>query len=110
MYAIRSYYGRLALRHDTADRRLTPIAMRVGLASKEREERFRRKVEGMDAVRELLRARRVSQADAARDAAFAPHVGEDLARALADPRIAELDVEAIEPGATAFPREWVEGA
>jgi len=100
---------RLALRHDTADRRLTPIAMRVGLASKEREERFRRKVEGMDAVRELLRARRVSQADAARDAAFAPHVGEDLARALADPRIAELDVEAIEPGATAFPREWVEG-
>lgn len=100
---------RLALRHDTADRRLTPIAIRVGLASKERAERFERKVEGMDAVRELLRARRVSQADAECDGAFSPHVGEGLARALADPHIAELDVETIEPAVSAYPRDWVQG-
>ncbi len=100
---------RLALRHDTADRRLTPVGMRVGLVTPERAERFGRKLGAMDAIRELLGARRVSQEDAARDPVFAPHVGEDLARALRDPRVAELDVEAIEPGAGAYPEEWVDG-
>jgi len=100
---------RLALRHDTADRRLTPVGMRVGLVTTERAERFGRKLEAMGSIRDLLGARRVSQEDAARDPVFAPHVGEDLARALRDPRVAELDVEAIEPGAGAYPEEWVNG-
>ncbi|PKL25986.1 MAG: tRNA uridine-5-carboxymethylaminomethyl(34) synthesis enzyme MnmG [Spirochaetae bacterium HGW-Spirochaetae-3] len=100
---------RLALRHDTADRRLTPVGMRVGLASTERAERFGRKLEAMDAIRALLGARRISQEDAARDPVFAPHVGEGLSRALRDPRVAEMDVEAIEPGAGAYPEEWVTG-
>ena len=100
---------RLALRHDTADRRLTPVGMRVGLVTPERAERFGRKLEAMDVIRDLLGARRVSQEDAAGDPVFAPHVGEDLARALRDPRVAELDVEAIEPGVAAYPDEWVEG-
>ncbi len=100
---------RLALRHDTADRRLTPLGLRVGLATPERAERFARKMEAMDAVRELLRARRIEREDSAWDAAFAPHVGEDLSRALRDPRIAEMDVEAIEPRLGAYPADWVEG-
>lgn len=100
---------RLALRHDTADRRLTPIGERVGLASAERLERFRRKTGAMDSIRELFRARRITQADAARDAVFAPHLGEDLARALRDPRVAELDVEIVEPAVGAYPVEWVTG-
>jgi tRNA uridine 5-carboxymethylaminomethyl modification enzyme len=100
---------RLALRHDTADRRLTPIAAHVGLASPGRLERFARKSLAMDAVRELLRARKITQADAERDAVFAPHVGEELSRALRDPRVAELDVERIEPGVAAHPAEWVTG-
>jgi len=100
---------RLALRHDTADRRLTPIGTRVGLVSPERQERFRRKLEAMDAIGELFRARRISQADAARDAVFAPHLGEELARALRDPRVAELDVVTIEPAVGVYPAEWVTG-
>jgi tRNA uridine 5-carboxymethylaminomethyl modification enzyme len=100
---------RLALRHDTADRRLTPIAARVGLASPERVERFARKSQAMDAVRELLRARKITQADAGRDAVFIPHIGEELSRALRDPRVAELDVERIEPGVAVHPAEWVTG-
>jgi tRNA uridine 5-carboxymethylaminomethyl modification enzyme len=100
---------RLALRHDTADRRLTPIAARVGLASPERLERFARKSLAMDAVRELLRARKITQADAERDAVFVPHIGEELSRALRDPRVAELDVERIEPGVAIHPAEWVTG-
>jgi tRNA uridine 5-carboxymethylaminomethyl modification enzyme len=100
---------RLSLRHDTADRRLTPIGMRVGLATPDRALRFTRKTAAMDAIRELLRVRRITQADASRDPVFAPHLGEELARALRDPHIAELDVKAIEPGLSPYPDPWVTG-
>ncbi|MDX9899652.1 MAG: tRNA uridine-5-carboxymethylaminomethyl(34) synthesis enzyme MnmG [Spirochaetia bacterium] len=100
---------RLALRHDTADRRLTPLGIRLGLATEERAERFSRKLQSMDAIKDLLKARRISQDDAEREAAFVPHVGESLAKALSDPRVAGLDVEAIEPATGAFPPLWVNG-
>ncbi len=100
---------RLSLRHDTADRRLTPLGLRVGLASPERAERFGRKTLAMEAVGDLLRTRRVSEADAGRDAVFIPHVGEGLARALRDPRVAGLDVVALEPALAGYPAEWVRG-
>jgi tRNA uridine 5-carboxymethylaminomethyl modification enzyme len=100
---------RLSLRHDTADRRLTPIGMRVGLATPDRALRFTRKTAAMDAIRELLRVRRITQADATRDPVFVPHLGEELARALRDPHIAELDVKAIEPGLSPYPDPWVTG-
>jgi tRNA uridine 5-carboxymethylaminomethyl modification enzyme len=100
---------RLSLRHDTADRRLTPLGLRVGLVSPERAERFSRKTLAMEAVGELLRARRISSTDASEDAVFVPHVGEDLARALRDPRVAELDVVALEPALAGYPAEWVHG-
>ncbi|MBU0927381.1 MAG: tRNA uridine-5-carboxymethylaminomethyl(34) synthesis enzyme MnmG, partial [Spirochaetes bacterium] len=77
--------------------------------SADRAERFGRKASAMDAIRELLRARRVTREDAGLDPAFAPHVGEELSRALRDPRVAEKDVRLVEPGAAAFPAEWVSG-
>lgn len=100
---------RLSLRHDTADRRLTPVALRIGLATPDRAERFARKTEAMDAIRQLLKARRVTQVDTARDAVFAPHLGEELSRALRDPHIAELDLKAIEPALSPYPDPWVTG-
>jgi tRNA uridine 5-carboxymethylaminomethyl modification enzyme len=48
---------RLVLRHDTADTRLTPKARALGLIGEERWERFVKKTEGLDAIRELLRQR-----------------------------------------------------
>jgi len=49
---------RLALRHDNADRRLTPTAARFGLAERERIERLAAKTAEIEAVGATLAARR----------------------------------------------------
>jgi tRNA uridine 5-carboxymethylaminomethyl modification enzyme len=100
---------RLSLRHDTADRRLTPIGIRAGLVAPGRRERFERKLEGLAAIRELLRARRITARDAELHAAMAPHIGEGLDRALKDPGVAEIGGLALEPALAGFPAEWLEG-
>ena len=51
---------RLALRHDNADRRLTPLAARLGLAEPERIARLAEKTAGIDAAVEVLTAHRVA--------------------------------------------------
>ncbi|MCL2834173.1 MAG: tRNA uridine-5-carboxymethylaminomethyl(34) synthesis enzyme MnmG [Treponema sp.] len=53
MFTSRAEY-RLLLRHDTADKRLTPKAGEIGLADGRRMEEFRRKTLGLDAIQELL--------------------------------------------------------
>jgi tRNA uridine 5-carboxymethylaminomethyl modification enzyme len=50
---------RLVLRHDTADTRLTPRAKELGLIDKKRWEGFVKKAEGLEAVRELMRQRKI---------------------------------------------------
>lgn len=57
---------RLALRHDNADRRLTPLAARLGLAEPERVVRLEAKLAEIEAARAMLAARKsggVSLAD-----------------------------------------------
>lgn len=99
---------RLSLRHDTADARLTPLAMRIGLADRERVERFERKREGLAAVRRILEDRTVSREDAAERAELSSHVGETFARALRDHKVADLGLEALLPEMSALPREWTD--
>jgi len=54
---------RLLLRHDNADRRLTPLAIELGLASPERIRRFEAKCEAIASGKELLAERYVFERD-----------------------------------------------
>lgn len=91
---------RLALRQDSADLRLTPIAIRLGLADETRREAFERRKTGVGEIADLLSARRIAVADAEAEPAYLPHVGESLAAALRDPRVGALADAA--PGLKAF--------
>jgi tRNA uridine 5-carboxymethylaminomethyl modification enzyme len=50
---------RLVLRHDTADSRLTPKAKELGLADEKRWEKFVKKTEGLEAIKELMGQRKI---------------------------------------------------
>lgn len=101
---------RIALRHDTADRRLTPKGRDIGLVDDARWERFLERSSGIETVVALLKARRISGADARQEPALLPHVGESLALALRDPRIS-LEMEVAVAGLPKSLRpDWVETA
>ncbi|HUX37091.1 MAG TPA: tRNA uridine-5-carboxymethylaminomethyl(34) synthesis enzyme MnmG [Rectinemataceae bacterium] len=101
---------RIALRHDTADRRLTPRGRAIGLVDPRRMERFEEKMAGIATIRGLLRERKIAAADASAEPALLPHIGESLSLALRDPRISLglPSLAGVLPKAT--PRDWIETA
>ena len=76
---------RLALRHDTADARLTAKGHSVGLQTEAAWERFLGKRLKMEEIRELLRTRRVNGVDSKAHETFTPWLGKSLETVLKDP-------------------------
>jgi tRNA uridine 5-carboxymethylaminomethyl modification enzyme len=99
---------RLALRHDSADLRLTPIAAGIGLADERRLERFERRRAGLAEIKDLIAARRIAQADVAALAPLAPHVGERASDALRDPALRDCLHLLLPELASRYPESWIE--
>ncbi len=88
MFTSRAEY-RLRLRHDTADRRLTPIGQRLGLADHARCERLGRKQQAMAACLEAMQACKVDN--------------DNLVKYLRRPETTWRDAVAHCPGLEAWP-------
>jgi tRNA uridine 5-carboxymethylaminomethyl modification enzyme len=93
MFTSRAEY-RLRLRHDNADRRLTPLARRLGLIDNDRWERFERKEAEIARVSQLLEKTRWEQAN--------------LGKLLRRPESTWDDVVSRLPELAALPREVAE--
>jgi tRNA uridine 5-carboxymethylaminomethyl modification enzyme len=93
MFTSRAEY-RLLLRHDNADRRLTPLGRRAGLVGDGDWERFRRKEEGIASLTKMLKEHR--------------HEGDTLERWLKRTETTWEQVQSWCPGLAAFAPEVVE--
>jgi tRNA uridine 5-carboxymethylaminomethyl modification enzyme len=98
---------RLSLRHDTADARLLPIGHRVGLQDTAAMERLQEKLRGVEEIRELIRARRVTAEDAAAVAALEPHRGMSFEQALRDPLLTIAALAARDPALGGARAAWL---
>lgn len=110
---------RLALRQDSADLRLTPYAIAMGLADEKRREVFEKRRDGIDELSALMEGRKIGQAEIRNEPDFLPHMGESLATSLRDPRIAAIidahtDLKSfivpLIPEAAGYPDSWLQTA
>jgi tRNA uridine 5-carboxymethylaminomethyl modification enzyme len=103
---------RLMLRHDTADTRLTPKGREIGLVNESRWERFQKKTESLEAIRELLRDRKVKADPGAWEnaAALHAHLGDSLERTLTDSAVRFDDLVPYAPELKSYPDEWLRRA
>jgi tRNA uridine 5-carboxymethylaminomethyl modification enzyme len=104
---------RLVLRHDTADTRLSPKGRELGLVGEERWERFQRKTQALEVIRELLRSRKVPSPPRGGEEtapALRAHGGDSLERVLRDSAVSPEDLLPYVPELAAYPGEWIQRA
>jgi tRNA uridine 5-carboxymethylaminomethyl modification enzyme len=113
---------RLALRHDSADTRLSPRGRELGLVDQGRWERFLKKTAGLEAIQDLLRRRKVpalpgsggngsaagGEAGGGEAAPLRSHEGESLDWALRDSRVCQEHILLLAPELGDYPAEWFE--
>jgi len=100
---------RLSLRHDSCDRRLTEKGHDLGLVTEEHWQRFLDKKASIETVKELLRQRKLTAAEAASRPELAPHANASFRHALKDPAVTIEMLTPLEPAvAEGRPAQWLQ--
>jgi tRNA uridine 5-carboxymethylaminomethyl modification enzyme len=100
---------RLSLRHDSCDRRLTEKGHDLGLVTEENWQRFLDKKASIETVKELLRQRKLSAAEAASRPELAPHANATFRHALKDPAVTIEMLTPLDPAvAEGRPAQWLQ--
>ncbi|MDR1787170.1 MAG: tRNA uridine-5-carboxymethylaminomethyl(34) synthesis enzyme MnmG [Treponema sp.] len=89
---------RLALRHDSADTRLTPKARGLGLAGGARWEEFQKKTEAIESIKTLLRTQKMADGE------------KTVERGLLESLVSCEEAARLIPLPRAWPDEWAESA
>ncbi|AFG38762.1 tRNA uridine-5-carboxymethylaminomethyl(34) synthesis enzyme MnmG [Spirochaeta africana] len=105
---------RINLRYDSSDMRLYDLGYEIGLHSEERYARFRAKRDAIEAMKKLLKRRKLTAADLAADLDLngsreflSRSLGKSFYLVLKDPSMSMRTLVQLAPEFAAYPDDWV---